>query len=98
MSEIKSSWSFVEITPEAREAAERAALAAGMDIDAWLAQLIKYTSAMELKVSEPRPAPRPQSPAPPSLGQQPAAQPPTPASFGQQASAPQLRGASMSSG
>ncbi len=49
MNEIKSSWSFVEISPEAREAAERAASAAGMDLDAWLAQLVKYTSAMELK-------------------------------------------------
>jgi ParB/RepB/Spo0J family partition protein len=51
MNEIKSSWSFVEISPEAREAAERAASAAGMDLDAWLAQLIKYTSAMELKAT-----------------------------------------------
>jgi len=59
MSETKSSWSFVEITPEAREAAERAALAAGMDLDAWLAQLIKYTSSMELKSAEPRPQARP---------------------------------------
>jgi ParB family chromosome partitioning protein len=49
MNETRSSWSFVEISPEAREAAERAASAAGMDLDAWLAQLIKYTSAMELK-------------------------------------------------
>ena len=75
MNEMKSSWSFVEISPEAREAAERAATAAGMDLDAWLAQLIKYTSAMELKTTpaqaEPaRPAPpaRPlASPALPTL-------------------------------
>ena len=59
MSETKSSWSFVEITPEAREAAEKAAQAAGMDIDAWLAQLIKYTSAMELKGGEPSPPAKP---------------------------------------
>lgn len=53
MNEIKSSWSFVEISPEARAAAERAATAAGMDIDVWLAQLIKYTSQMELKAPPP---------------------------------------------
>jgi ParB family chromosome partitioning protein len=77
MNETKSSWSFVEISPEAREAAERAAVAAGMDLDAWLAQLIKYTSAMELKtlpakdggpgkdVPPPRAAPAPAPPARP---------------------------------
>jgi len=59
MNEIKSSWSFVEISPEAREAAERAASAAGMDLDAWLAQLIKYTSAMELKTVPPAPGAKP---------------------------------------
>lgn len=71
MNEIKSSWSFVEISPEAREAAERAASAAGMDLDAWLAQLIKYTSAMELKapaapaaVAKPAPPVRPLTPPP----------------------------------
>ncbi len=64
MNETKSSWSFVEISPDAREAAERAASAAGMDLDAWLAQLIKYTSAMELKGNEPRAPAR--SPAPPA--------------------------------
>jgi ParB family transcriptional regulator, chromosome partitioning protein len=64
MNEAKSSWSFVEISPEAREAAERAASAAGMDLDAWLAQLIKYTSAMELK--SPLAKPEAASPAPPA--------------------------------
>jgi ParB family chromosome partitioning protein len=64
MNETKSSWSFVEISPEAREAAERAASAAGMDLDAWLAQLIKYTSAMELK--SPLAKAEPAGPAPPA--------------------------------
>lgn len=71
MNENKSSWSFVEISPEAREAAERAASAAGMDLDAWLAQLVKYTSAMELKTSpakgeaaRPAPPARPLTPPP----------------------------------
>jgi ParB family chromosome partitioning protein len=64
MSEIKSSWSFVEISPEAREAAERAATAAGMDLDAWLAQLIKYTSAMELKTTAPAASEKPEAPPP----------------------------------
>ncbi|HEY7607974.1 MAG TPA: ParB/RepB/Spo0J family partition protein [Alphaproteobacteria bacterium] len=63
MNEIKSSWSFVEISPEAREAAERAASAAGMDLDAWLAQLIKYTSAMELKTAPPAPGTKAGAPA-----------------------------------
>ncbi|MCW5773577.1 MAG: hypothetical protein KIT16_18190, partial [Rhodospirillaceae bacterium] len=62
MADTKSAWSFVEISPEAREAAERAAAAAGMDLDAWLAQLVKYTSAMELK-GQPAPAPKPAAPA-----------------------------------
>src|SRR5262245_43511172 len=71
MNEIKSSWSFVEISPEAREAAERAASAAGMDLDAWLAQLIKYTSAMELKTSSAKSEAAPEAkvasvPAPPA--------------------------------
>ena len=59
MTEIKSSWSFVGISADARNAAEEAAEAAGMDLDLWLAQLIKYTSAMELQ----------ESGAPPSLDQ-----------------------------
>ena len=33
MSEMRSSWSFVGLTPEARKAAEEAAEAAGMDLD-----------------------------------------------------------------
>lgn len=49
MSEMKSSWSFVGLTPEARKAAEEAAEAAGMDLDTWLSQLIKYRSAIELR-------------------------------------------------
>jgi len=90
MNETKSSWSFVEISPEAREAAERAASAAGMDIDAWLAQLIKYTSAMELKTvpakSGPVPAPpmRPLTTGPATGASPPgtpAAPPPAPASW-----------------
>ena len=51
MTEIKSSWSFVGISSDARNAAEEAAVAAGMDLDMWLAQLIKYTSSMELQES-----------------------------------------------
>ena len=51
MTEIKSSWSFVGISADARNAAEEAAEAAGMDLDMWLAQLIKYTSSMELQHS-----------------------------------------------
>ena len=51
MTEIKSSWSFVGISSDARGAAEEAAVAAGMDLDMWLAQLIKYTSSMELQES-----------------------------------------------
>ena len=87
MNETKSSWSFVEISPEAREAAERAASAAGMDVDAWLAQLIKYTSAMELKTvpakSGPVPAPpmRPLTTGPATGASPPAAPPPAPASW-----------------
>jgi ParB family chromosome partitioning protein len=80
MNEIKSSWSFVEISPEAREAAERAATAAGMDLDAWLAQLIKYTSAMELKgppASSAAPPPKP-VPAPPARPLTPPPLPPLP--------------------
>ncbi|MEQ8696071.1 MAG: ParB/RepB/Spo0J family partition protein, partial [Bauldia litoralis] len=49
MSEPQSSWAFVGISPEARQAAEAAAEAAGMELDTWLAQLIKYKSTMELK-------------------------------------------------
>lgn len=49
MTEMKSSWSFVGISPDARRAAEEAAAAADMDMDLWLAQLIKYTSSMELR-------------------------------------------------
>ncbi len=52
MTEPKSSWSFVGIPPEARMAAEEAADAAGMDLDTWLAQLIKYTSAIEMGEGE----------------------------------------------
>lgn len=48
MTDAKSSWSFVGISAEARQAAEEAAEMAGMELDTWLAQLIKYTSAMEL--------------------------------------------------
>lgn len=51
MTEIKSSWSFVGISSDARNAAEEAAGVADMDLDMWLAQLIKYTSAMELQES-----------------------------------------------
>ncbi len=76
MNEIKSSWSFVEISPEAREAAERAASAAGMDLDAWLAQLIKYTSAMELKATKAQAAPAKAAPAAPA---RPLTTPPLPA-------------------
>ncbi|MGE5147199.1 MAG: ParB/RepB/Spo0J family partition protein, partial [Candidatus Eiseniibacteriota bacterium] len=43
------SWSIDAITPEARLAAEAAAEAAGMPLEAWLNQLIKYVSTMELK-------------------------------------------------
>jgi ParB family chromosome partitioning protein len=86
MNEIKSSWSFVEISPEAREAAERAASAAGMDLDAWLAQLVKYTSAMELKVA---PAPAEAArPAPPSRPLTPPPLPPLPAAPGYLSIAP----------
>lgn len=52
MSEMRSSWSFVGLTPEARKAAEEAAEAAGMDLDTWLSQLIKYRSAIELRGGE----------------------------------------------
>jgi ParB/RepB/Spo0J family partition protein len=51
MTEIKSSWSFVGISSDARNAAEDASVAAGMELDMWLAQLIKYTSSMELQES-----------------------------------------------
>jgi ParB family chromosome partitioning protein len=44
-----ASWSIDAITPEARRAAEAAAEAAGMPLEAWLNQLIKYVSTMELK-------------------------------------------------
>jgi ParB family chromosome partitioning protein len=83
MSDTKSSssWSFVEISPEAREAAERAAIAAGMDLDAWLAQLIKYTSAMELKSSPAKgeAAAAKLAPAPPGRPLTPPPLPPLPA-------------------
>ncbi len=52
MTEPQSSWAFVGISPEARQAAELAAEAAGMELDTWLAQLIKYKSTMELKGRE----------------------------------------------
>jgi ParB family chromosome partitioning protein len=84
MNEIKSSWSFVEISPEAREAAERAATAAGMDLDAWLAQLIKYTSAMELKTTSPAASAKAEAtppkpvPAPPARPLTPPPLPPLP--------------------
>lgn len=44
-----ASWSIDAITPEARRAAEAAAEAAGMPLEAWLNQLIKYVSTMELR-------------------------------------------------
>lgn len=44
-----ASWSIDAITPEARLAAEAAAEAAGMPLETWLNQLIKYVSTMELK-------------------------------------------------
>lgn len=85
MSETGSSWSFVGLTPEARKAAEEAAEAAGMDLDTWLGQLIKYRSAIELRggerpakgvVSEPEGAAKAQAPSAP-VG---AAPPPSPSS------------------
>jgi ParB family chromosome partitioning protein len=48
MNSIHHGWSLDEIAPEARRAAERAAEAAGMPLEIWLNQLIKYVSAMEL--------------------------------------------------
>jgi ParB family chromosome partitioning protein len=48
MTSIHHGWSLDEIAPEARRAAERAAEAAGMPLEIWLNQLIKYVSAMEL--------------------------------------------------
>jgi ParB family chromosome partitioning protein len=68
-----ASWSIDAITPEARRAAEAAAEAAGMPLEAWLNQLIKYVSTMELKAraaseearaAEHDAAPRPAAPAP----------------------------------
>lgn len=53
MSESNQSWNFDELSPEARRSAERAADAAGMPLDSWLNQLIKYVSAMELKGEAP---------------------------------------------
>lgn len=53
MSESNQSWNFDELSPEARRTAERAALSAGMPLDTWLNQLIKYVSAMELKGEAP---------------------------------------------
>ncbi len=57
-SDTKSSWSLLDITPEARAAAERAAAAAGMNLDDWLAQLIKYTTTMQTRSEAPA-APKP---------------------------------------
>jgi ParB family transcriptional regulator, chromosome partitioning protein len=48
MNSVHHGWSLDEIAPEARRAAERAAEAAGMPLEIWLNQLIKYVSAMEL--------------------------------------------------
>ena len=53
MSESNQSWNFEELSPEARRTAERAAVSAGMPLDTWLNQLIKYVSAMELKGEAP---------------------------------------------
>lgn len=53
MSEPNQSWNFDELSPEARRTAERAAKAAGVPLDTWLNQLIKYVSAMELKGKAP---------------------------------------------
>lgn len=84
-SEDKSSWSLLNITPEARDAAERAAADAGMKLDDWLAQLVKYTTTMqahsdaggaEIRAKQPASAdvtPKPVAPSPPS-----AAPPPLP--------------------
>ncbi|MHA1536186.1 MAG: ParB/RepB/Spo0J family partition protein [Alphaproteobacteria bacterium] len=53
MSESYQNWNLDELSPEARHTAERAAEAAGMPLDTWLNQLIKYVSAMELKGEAP---------------------------------------------
>lgn len=44
-----SGWNLDEISPEARRAAEKAAATAGMPLDEWLNQFIKYMSTMELR-------------------------------------------------
>lgn len=48
MTAEQRNWTVDELTPEARRAAEEAAEAAGMPVEVWLNQLIKYVSAMEL--------------------------------------------------
>jgi len=53
MNALQHGWSIDEIAPEARRAAERAAEAAGMPLEIWLNQLIKYVSAMELSGNAP---------------------------------------------
>jgi len=56
MSAEQPIWNIDELTPEARRAAEDAAAAAGMPVEAWLSQLIKYVSAMELSGEQSREA------------------------------------------
>ncbi len=56
MSAEQPSWNIDELTPEARRAAEDAAAAVGMPVEAWLNQLIKYVSAMELSGEQSREA------------------------------------------
>ncbi len=53
MQDVASSWKIDELTPEARAAAERAAAAAGLDVEAWIVQLIKYTAAMQRSAKPP---------------------------------------------
>jgi ParB family transcriptional regulator, chromosome partitioning protein len=91
MSDTHPSWSLIELSAEAREAAERAALAAGMSLDDWLAQLIKYRSTMELRedarrrlqnaapVAVPVSAPVDAAPLPLAVPAKPAAATPAPA-------------------
>jgi ParB/RepB/Spo0J family partition protein len=64
MTDGASSWSINELTPEARLAAERAATAAGMDVESWVAQLIKYTAAMERSAGSAAQAKKVEAPAP----------------------------------
>lgn len=52
--ETQEGWSIEELPPEARRAAEAAADAAGMPVDTWLNQLIKYVSTMELSARKTR--------------------------------------------